>query len=51
MLRLIEDDNIYKNYQNRADDFKIEVEEVIINIKSVILKPETPPVIYGDNKF
>ena len=45
MLGLIEDEDAYKNYQNKADDFEIEIEEVIINIDSIILKPETPPVI------
>ena len=46
MLGLIEDEDDYENYQNKADDFEIEIEEVIINIDSIILKPETPPVIH-----
>ena len=41
----MEYDDAYENYQNKADDFEIEIEEVIINIDSIILKPETPPVI------
>ena len=45
VLGLIEDEDAYENYQNKADDFEIEIEEVIININSIILKPETPPVI------
>ena len=46
MLRLIEDEDAYENYQNKPDDFETEIEEVIIKIDSVILKPETPPVIH-----
>ena len=46
VLGLIEDEDDYENYQNKADDFEIEIEEVIINIDSIILKPETPPVIH-----
>ena len=46
VLVLIEDEDIYKNYQTKTDDFEIEIEEVIINIKSIILKPETPQVIH-----
>ena len=46
MLRLIEDEHAYENYQNKPDDFETEIEEVIIKIDSVILKPETPPVIH-----
>ena len=46
MLGLIEDEDAYEDYQNKADDFEIEIEEVIINIDSIILKPETEPVIH-----
>ena len=46
MLWLIEDENAYEEYQNKADDFAIEIEEVIINIDSIILKPETAPVMH-----
>ena len=46
MLGLIEDEDAYEDYQNKADDFEIEIEEVIININSIILKPETAPVIH-----
>ena len=46
MLELMEYEDAYENYQNKADDFEIEIEEVIINIDSIILKPETPPVIH-----
>ena len=46
VLGLIEDENVYESYQNKADGFKIKVEEVIINIESIILKPETPQVIH-----
>ena len=46
VLGLIEDEDDYENYQNKADYFEIEIEEVIINIDSIILKPETPPVIH-----
>ena len=46
VLVLIEDEDIYKNYQTKADDFEIEIELVIINIKSIIVKPETPQVIH-----
>ena len=42
----MEYEDAYENYQNKADDFEIEIEEVIINIDSIILKPETPPVIH-----
>ena len=45
MLVSIEDEDAYENYQNKEDDSEIEIEEVIINIDSIILKPETPPVI------
>ena len=41
MLILIEDEDAYKNYQNKGDDFEIETEQVIFNIESIILKPET----------
>ena len=44
-MGLIEDEDAYENYQNKADDFEIEIQEVIININSIILKPETLPVI------
>ena len=33
MLRLIEDEDAYENHQNKEDDFKIEIEEVIFNIE------------------
>ena len=46
VLGLIEDEDAYEDYQNKADDFEIEIEEVIINIDSIILKPETAPVIH-----
>ena len=46
VLGLIQDEDAYENYQNKADDFEIEIEEVIINIDSIALKPETPPVIH-----
>ena len=46
VLGLIEDEDAYEDYQNKADDFEIEIEEVIININSIILKPETAPVIH-----
>ena len=46
VLGLIEDEDAYEDYQNKADDFEIEIEEVIINIDSIILKPETVPVIH-----
>ena len=42
VLGLIEDED----YQSKADDFEIAIEEVIINIDSIILKPETEPVIH-----
>ena len=32
--------------KKKADDFEIEIEEVIINIDSTISKPGTPPVIH-----
>ena len=44
MLRLIEDEDAYENLQNKEDDFKIEIEEVIFNIEWIILKPDTPLV-------
>ena len=46
VLWLIVDENAYEEYQNKADDFAIEIEEVIINIDSIILKPETAPVMH-----
>ena len=46
VLGLIEDEDAYEDYQNKADDFEIEIEEVIINIDSIILKPETAPVMH-----
>ena len=46
VLGLIEDEDAYKDYQNKADDFKIKTEEVIINIDSIILKPKIEPVIH-----
>ena len=39
VLRLIEDEDAYEDYQNKANDCEIEIEEVIINIDSIILKP------------
>ena len=44
VLRLIEDEDAYENLQNKEDDFKIEIEEVIFNIEWIILKPDTPLV-------
>ena len=32
VLGLIEDEDAYEDYQNKADDFETEIEEVIINI-------------------
>ena len=46
MLGLIEDEDAYKDYQNKADDSEIETEEVIINIDSIKLNPGTLPVIH-----
>ena len=46
VLGLIEDENAYKDYQNKRDDFETVIEEVIINIDIIILKPETEPVIH-----
>ena len=46
MLGLIEDEDAYEDYQNKADNFEIDIEQVIINIDSVILRPETAPVIH-----
>ena len=46
VLGLIEDEDAYEDYQNKADDFATEIEEVIINIDSIIFKPETAPVIH-----
>ena len=46
MLRLIEDEDAYENYQNTADDFNIAIEEVVIIIDSIILKRKTRPVIH-----
>ena len=46
VLGLIEDEAVYEDYQNKADDLKIEIEEVIVNIDSIILKPETAPAIH-----
>ena len=46
VLRLIEDEDAYENYQNKADDFEIKIEQVIINIDSIILKPEPSPVMH-----
>ena len=45
-LGLLEDEDAYENYQNKADDFEIKIEQVIINIDSIILKPEPPPVMH-----
>ena len=45
VLGLIEDEDAYENYQNKADVFETEIEEVITNVDSIILKPETKPVI------
>ena len=38
VLGLIEDEDAYEDYQNKADDFATEIEEVIINIDSIIFK-------------
>ena len=46
VLGLIEDEDDYEHDENKADDFETEIEEVIINIEPIILKPETPPVIH-----
>ena len=46
LLGLIEDEDAYENYQNKADDFEIKIEQVIININSIILKPEPSPVMH-----
>ena len=46
VLGLIENEDTYENYQNKADDFETEIEEAIININSVMLKPESLPVIH-----
>ena len=46
VLGLIEDEDAYEDYQNKADDFEIKTEEVIISIDSIILKPKTAPVIH-----
>ena len=46
MLGLIEDEHAYEDYHNKANDFETEIEEVISNIDSVILKPETASVIH-----
>ena len=46
MLGLIEDEDAYENYQNKADDFETEIVEVIINIDTITLKPKIPPVIH-----
>ena len=46
MLGLIEDKDAYEDYQNKANDFETEIEEVISNIDSIILKPDTASVIH-----
>ena len=46
MLGLIEDEDANEIYQNKADNFENKIEEAIINIDSIIWKPETPPVIH-----
>ena len=46
-LGLIEDEDAYENYENKEDNFEIEIEKVIINIDPVILKPESPPIIHS----
>ena len=46
VVRLIEDEDAYKNYQKKADDFEIEIDEFIMNIRSITLKPEAQPVIH-----
>ena len=46
MLGLIEDEDAHDDFQYKGDDFETEIEEVIINIDSIILKPETAPVIH-----
>ena len=39
MLGLIEDEDAHDDFQYKGDDFETEIEEVIINIDSIILKP------------
>ena len=46
VLRLIEDEDAYENYQNKADDFEIEIEQAFINIELIALKLETLPAIH-----
>ena len=46
VLWLMEDENTYKNYQNKTENFEIDIKEVIININSIIWKPETLSVIH-----
>ena len=46
VLGLIEDEDAYEDYQNKADDFEIKTEEVIISIDSIILKPKTAPFMH-----
>ena len=46
MLGLIEDKDAYEDYQNKANDFETEIKEVISNIDSIILKPDTASVIH-----
>ena len=37
VLELIKDEDAYEDYQNKADDFETEIEEVIININKCII--------------
>ena len=46
LLGLIEDEDAYENYQNKADDFEIEIEQAFINIELIVLKLETLPAIH-----
>ena len=46
VMRLIEDEDAYENYQNKADDFEIEIEQAFINIELIVLKLETLPAIH-----
>ena len=46
VLGLIEDKDAYEDYQNKANGFETEIEEVISNIDSIILKPDTASVIH-----
>ena len=46
VLSLMEDEDTYKNYQNKTENFEIDINEVIININSIIWKPEASSVIH-----